>query len=104
MHRITNKKAKTEILDSLKELREKHPEINWDNPTGDLVEAFMHRAIMMGLPDVLCTPSTYSTEKGISIQLDHQAKWGLVEHFQTSQFGISMRSHITKELIGTFRI
>lgn len=99
MKRILNQQIKDNILLDLADLREKCPEINWDNPTGDLVDSFMYRAKQLGLPNELCIPSTYSTENGISIQLDFQLKFGLVEHFNIGPFGLSMRSYTVQELL-----
>lgn len=98
MYRITNKTVRNEILEALQQLRKECPDIDWDNPKGDLVEGFMRRAITLNYPAVLCTPSTYSTVKGISLQLDNISSTGLLEHFQISIFGISMRTYVKEEL------
>lgn len=98
MYRITNKKVRTEILESLQQLRKECPEIDWDNPKGELVEGFMRRAITLNYPAVLCIPSTYSTVKGISLQMDNISSTGLLEHFQISTFGLSMRTYVKEDL------
>ena len=101
MHRILNKIAKSAIIESLLELREKKPEIDWDNPTGEIFDIWMTKKELM-YPGILSIPSTYSTVTGIEIQLDHFATFGLVEHFKIGNgttCGFLMRSYTVNELL-----